>query len=317
LLVALSMLGVLMAGLVADACLIDRQSDSDDTDDSNLVDDEDETTGGDLLDDFDDGSDDGGLDSLLGSGDTTTPLVDPDQSDVPSDGAPEDWIMGLWDSDTVGNGLGGDTVLGDESDNSLQGGTDNDLLRGGIGDDSMVGGNGGDVMLGGVDEDTLLGNDGDDWLDGGEGDDWLAGGNGDDLVVGGKGVDILDGGKGNDTISGREESSEWEQGDYLYGDDGDDCLLLGVGDNATGGGGSDSFALQGSGAVGAIASVMDFDHTLDKLIVTYDPAIHPDPVITVESNDDGTGHFILLDGSKLAIVHGDAVDPLSIRLIPD
>jgi Ca2+-binding RTX toxin-like protein len=311
------MLGVIMASLVADACLIDRQDDPDDADDSNLVDEEEEITGGDLLDDFADGSDDTGLDSLLGGGDTTLPLVDPDQSDVPSVGSPEDWIMEHWDSDAVGNGVRGYTVSGDESDNALEGGTQNDLLRGGIGDDSMVGGNSDDLMLGGAGEDTLLGNDGDDWLDGSEGGDWLAGGNGNDRVVGGKGDDILDGGKGNDTISGREDSGEWEQSDYLNGDDGDDCLLLGVGDLATGGGGSDSFALQGSGAAGAIARVMDFDHTNDKLIVTYDPTVHPDPVITVESNDDSTEHLVLLDGSKLAIVHGDAVDPLSIRLVPN
>jgi hypothetical protein len=62
--------------------------------------------------------------------------------------------------------------------------------------------------------------------------------------------------------------------------------------------------------------VLDFDQMHDQLIVTYDPSIHPDPILTVETNDAGTEHVVLLDGSKLAIVHGDAVDPLSIRLAP-
>jgi Ca2+-binding RTX toxin-like protein len=310
------MLGVLMAGLVADVLLIDRQNDPSEGDDSDLINDEGETMGGDLLDDFHDGSDDAGSDSLIDGSDTLSTVVVPDRSDLTSDESTEDWITEHWGSDAVGTGMVDETVLGDDGDNELKGATDNDLLRCGIGDDSISGGYGDDKLAGGADADTLLGNDGNDWLDGGDGDDWLAGGNGNDRIVGGKGADILDGGKGHDTISGREDPGEWEKVDYLNGEDGDDLLLLGVGDQATGGSGSDSFALQGSGAPGPIARVLDFDQTQDQLIVTYDPSVHPYPVLTVEPNDDGTEHLVFLDGSKLAIVHGEAVDPLSIRLVP-
>lgn len=314
--VALSILGLAMASLVVDIFMIDDQNDPEDPDDSSLVDDEEEGTGGDLLDYSDDDTDEGGLDSLPDGGDTILPLVVPDQSDLSAVEALEDWIMEHWEEGIPESGPSGDTILDDESDNTLEGGDGNDLLRGGNGDDSMVGGNGCDIMVGGADEDTLIGNDGDDWLLGGEGDDWLAGGNGRDLLFGGKGVDILDGGGGNDTISGREDFSEWDNGDYLNGDDGDDLLLLGLGDIAVGGGGADIFVLQGASDIGEFATVTDFDSTCDGLIVTYDPTVHPDPVITVEPNDEGTEHFVLLDGSKLAVVYGDAVDPLSIRLVP-
>lgn len=303
---ALSIMGVVMVGLMADALLFERHEDSDETDESDLVDDDGETANGDLLDDFDRNSDDAGTDHLVGGADTPLTVAGPDQSGIST----EDWLVEHRGTTAVETDALGDTVQDNDGDDASTGGTDSDPLCGDVGGDSIDG-----SYSGGAGADTLAGNDADNWIYGGDGDDWLVGGAGNDHLFGDKGADILDGGNGNDTLSGREGSGEWEQVDYLNGEDGDDVLFLGAGDQATGGGGSDTFVLQGSAVENAVARVLDYDQTHDKLIVNYDPSVHPDPVLAVEPNDDGTEHVVFLDGSKLAIVHGDAVDPLSIRLV--
>jgi Ca2+-binding RTX toxin-like protein len=289
------MLGVVVAGLAADALLINRQDDPDEAEDSGLVDDTKEATGGAFLDDLDSGSNDATSDNLFDGGD--------------------DAQEGEAGTDTLLDDQGDDWLNGGDYDDWAAAGDDHALLRGGVGDDSLVGGCSDDALEGDAGADTLLGDQGDDWLNGGDDDDWVAGGDGNDVLVGGRGADILDGGKGNDTISGREDPGESEQVDYLNGQDGDDGLSLGVGDYATGGEGSDKFELNEPMAQSSIARVMDYDPAHDQLIVKYDPSVHPDPVVTVEPNDDGTEQVVFLDGSKLAIVYGGTVDPLSVRLV--
>lgn len=113
----------------------------------------------------------------------------------------------------------GQTIQGDETDNTLSGTEGNDYLYGYGGDDTLYG-------LGGAD--TLYGHEGMDTLDGGAGNDTLHGNEGNDTLIGGDGADTLYGQEGNDIVSGGN---------------GNDTLGAGPGmDTLTGGAGADRFA---------------------------------------------------------------------------
>ncbi|NBZ86765.1 M10 family metallopeptidase C-terminal domain-containing protein [Stagnihabitans tardus] len=71
-------------------------------------------------------------------------------------------------------GIGNDTVIGSDDDNSVSGGAGNDSLSGGAGLDDLKGGSGVDI---------LAGDDGDDRIEGGLGGDDLSGGLGGDTFV--------------------------------------------------------------------------------------------------------------------------------------
>ncbi|OYU16895.1 MAG: type I secretion protein, partial [Rhodobacteraceae bacterium PARR1] len=128
---------------------------------------------------------------------------------------------------------------------------------------------------------------------GGAGGGGLAGGDGADSLIGGDGVDELDGGAGNDSLFG-----QGDEADFLSGGDGDDLLHLIGTDVATGGAGADRFDIQGGG------TIADYDPAEDRLVVVYDPTLHPDPQVTV--SDDGADALVYLDGQELARISGAA-----------
>jgi Ca2+-binding RTX toxin-like protein len=183
---------------------------------------------------------------------------------------------------------------------------------GGDGNDSLAGCEGNDSLQGDAGKDTLLGGTGDDWLDGGDDEDWLVGADGNDLLTGGGDRDELDGMNGDDTISGVEEGQQ--EADFLNGGDGDDHLLLGAGDFATGGAGHDEFVLQDGLSRDSVTQISDYDPGEDKLVIVYDSAVHPDPVLRVEANEGG-GHAIYLDGAKLAVVNGAPVSESDVKMV--
>lgn len=93
-----------------------------------------------------------------------------------------DYVSEHWNS-VPGEG-GGETIDGNEQDNSLSG-TDGD-----------------DILLGYDGDDSLFGNGGNDWIEGGRGDDFLSGGAGNDTYFWspGDGLDTVNDGENNDTI---------------------------------------------------------------------------------------------------------------------
>jgi Ca2+-binding RTX toxin-like protein len=68
-------------------------------------------------------------------------------------------------------GLGFDSIIGGNLNDSLSGGADSDKIEGGRGDDFLSGGSAGDKLLGGPGRDTLKGGSGNDKLLGGPGKD--------------------------------------------------------------------------------------------------------------------------------------------------
>ena len=55
---------------------------------------------------------------------------------------------------------------------------------------------------------------------------------------------------------------------------------------------------------GARSTIADFNPAEDQLFVVYDPALHPDPQLSV--TDDGGDALIHLDGAEVARVTGGA-----------
>lgn len=91
-------------------------------------------------------------------------------------------------------------------------------------------------------------------------------------------------------------------------------MVLGSGDHAHGDDGEDDFILHDWLTEGGVAHVSDYDAALDKLVVVYDPAAHPDPILSIEVSPDGSESTLLLDGAPVATVRGDIVDLADIDL---
>ncbi len=244
-------------------------------------------------------------------------------------GAGDDQANGYAGNDTILGGDGADDLWGGPGDDVLDGGAGNDTLRGGDGadtlsggdgDDSLAGQEGKDTLAGGAGHDSLVGGGGADQLEGGTGNDALLGASGDDTLIGGAGQDTLMGGDGNDRLDGRFPGDGLPDGDgrdYLNGGVGDDTLLAGHDDWATGGDGADEFALASwLGDDGGIATIADYDPGADRLVLLYDPRVHPDPAVTVEQPGmAGAAARILIDGMAVAQVFGaDTIDPADILL---
>ncbi len=66
-------------------------------------------------------------------------------------------------------------------------------------------------------------------------------------------------------------------------------------------------------AEGGVAHVADYNSKDDKLVVIYDPSVHPDPQLSVEVAADGS-NTLLLDGHALVVIRGDAVDVKDVDL---
>ena len=105
------------------------------------------------------------------------------------------------------------------------------------------------------------------------------------------------------------------EADFLNGGEGNDQLVLGAGDYATGGDGSDEFVLHDWLNEASVTQIADYDPAADRLVVIYDQTVHPDPVLTVEPSDGGSGHTIFLDGAKVAVVSGAPVSAADVRLV--
>lgn len=120
-----------------------------------------------------------------------------------------------------------ETLVGDTANNRINGAGGNDLIAGRQGDDVILGGDGDDVLRG----------------DGNSRSSTSEPMSGDDIIRGGAGDDRLGGKGGNDSLFGDAG------GDRLWGDAGDDLLRGGlgndrlVGDDFSGGQGSDTFVL--------------------------------------------------------------------------
>ncbi len=270
-------------------------------------------------------------------------LADPvDADETLSGGGADDILTGHGGDDQVTGGAGGDLLGGRDGDDAIDGGAGEDYLHGGNGDDSLSGGHGDDVMhgedgddlatggagadrlyghsgddklLGEAGADTLTGGEGQDSLAGGAGDDAVSGGIGDDLVVGGAGADALDGGEGRDTIWGQSADGDDEEVDFLNGGAGDDALMVGAGDYGSGGEGADQFALRDFGTGGDPAQITDFDPAEDQLVVLYDAALHPDPVLTLDQPDGTGAATLMIDGVPVAsFANGADVDLRAIAL---
>lgn len=230
-------------------------------------------------------------------------------------GGHDDQLVGRSGNDFLQGGDGSDVAYGGTGEDTLQGGAGEDMLSGDDGDDRLVGGSGADTLLGhegadslygGAGVDTLIGGGGDDSLVGGDANDWLAGGLDNDSLIGDGGRDEMDGGAGNDVLDGREAQNAFPEMDFLNGGGGDDTLIVGAGDHATGGEGADLFELSDMAPNGEIAHISDYKAGEDSLVVVFDPLMHPDPHLSLETAEDTQDVVVVLDGVPLAIVQGGA-----------
>ena len=244
----------------------------------------------------------GGGDDTLSGGGGNDGIDGGAGDDVLDGGDGDDQVNGSVGDDLIRGGAGDDTLIGEDGADTLDGGAGNDRLAGHEGDDSLTGGAGGDTLLGGGGNDTLIA---------GTGDNWLAGGSGDDLLVAGDGADTLDGGAGDDTLIGGPGAAVR----YLNGGTGDDLITLGGRDVGTGGEGADTFALVAEGA--EAIQVMDFDAAEDSLVLVYDAAAHPAPVVTLAPGPGPQDAVLMLDGLPVAQIAGAAgLDTGLVRLVP-
>ena len=133
-------------------------------------------------------------------------------------------------------------------------------------------------------------------------------------VNGGNAADVITGNAGDDTISGVEAAGPQEM-DFINGGEGNDILILGASDHATGGAGNDAFVLQEWLNEASVTHIADYDPAADRLVIIYDQAVHPDPVLTVEPNDGGSGRSIFIDGAKIAVVNGGPFSADDVRLV--
>ena len=245
----------------------------------------------------------------------------------------DDQVNGYAGADTLVGGAGNDQLFGNDGADTLWGGDGHDTLDGGDGDDFLAGEAGNDSLTGGQGRDVLSGGDGDDRLNGGTeadslhggaGNDALMGWFGDDMLYGGAGADALMGGAGNDHIDGIAQENPQdplaERQDYLNGDAGNDTIVAGPGDWSTGGDGADEFDLAGwLDQGGGIVTITDYDPAEDRLVLVYDPLVHPEPNVTVTPPEArGMAASILIDGIVVADVYGPVaptVDDIILRAV--
>jgi len=315
----LGLVGLVVAGMVADATVNAGAKDDDpetDTAEGNGSVASDEAATGDLLALTYADSDPDGMpvsDDIPDTPDDDRVIHGTPGSDILNGGGGNDLLKGGAGRDAISGGGGDDRLLGGSGDDDLDGGTGNDslqgrlgadrltggagddLLRGGAGVDYLAGGEGDDLLAGGAGDDSLLGGAGNDVLRGGIGDDWLAGGTGADSLTGGKGADTLDGGEGDDTLDGGAGA------DYLNAGAGNDVLRLSSDTYATGDAGADRFEMMAPGS----SLIADYNAAEDSLVVVYQPPADGGvPDVTVQT--DGADALILMDGQLLARVTNGA-----------
>lgn len=274
------------------------------------------------------------LASLVGGGGSGSAL-ETDEPDLTEEGTPgpdilvgtpfDDVIFGRAGNDVINGDIGNDYLDGNADDDEVYGETGDDSLFGGDGDDTLGGGTGNDFLRGGAGDDELRGGAGNDLLEGAQnadflqgdgGNDTLRGGPGKDFLIGNLGTDELEGGPGDDTLIGlagnyfEAPAGDADAGDVLEGWEGADFIVMGAGDDAWGefattraDGASDTF-VSGIWATGNPPTVHDFDPTVDKLVLYYDPSVLTDPAVTVTSVDIGgeITYQVGLDGDVLMLI---------------
>lgn len=246
----------------------------------------------------------GGDDTLLGWGGDDTIFGD-DGSDNIKGGTGDDLIHGGSGNDEIITGPGNDKAFGDEGNDHLTGWAGRDVLEGGAGEDTIEGGTDDDWLDGGDDSDRMNGGAGADTLTGGAGNDTVIGGAGDDLLISSDGTDHLLGWAGNDHFAlGRGHS-------YSYGNDGDDRfdvdMSAGGEHAAIGGGGADTYAVNGFGS-GEVSTLrirsLELEH--DTISVNgeeiYDLIGRDD--VSIETSQ-GTLSFVHETGDRLNLLDND------------
>jgi Ca2+-binding RTX toxin-like protein len=102
--------------------------------------------------------------------------------------------------------------------------------------------------------------------------------------------------------------SDEDGGGTLDGGDGEDTIV-------TGAGGDDVVAEPVIEMVEIAGHVADFEPGRDVIEVMFDPDLTPDPIVTVEDFDDGSGADILFEGQLILRVSGaQGLDPALIEL---
>jgi Ca2+-binding RTX toxin-like protein len=138
---------------------------------------------------------------------------------------------------------------------------------------------------------------------------------GNDIIFGGNGSDRIGGKAGNDILSGDAGD------DFIWGDDGDD-IIMGVtgndtlvGDNMSGGSGSDLFVFgNGDGT----DTVLDFEVGTDRIGLVEGELTFADLTITQSGNNTSLG--VTSTGETLAILSGIQASSLSessFEVVPD
>jgi uncharacterized delta-60 repeat protein len=112
------------------------------------------------------------------------------------------------DTLTIGEGIRGAYIGGEDGNDILNGGALDDIMVGGLGGDQMFGGGGNDRMVGEGGNDYLLGGAGNDVMYGNGGNDTLSGAGGNDKMFGGPDDgDTVLGGAGTDVAADDDEDT--------------------------------------------------------------------------------------------------------------
>lgn len=174
----------------------------------------------------------------------------------------------------VSTGPGEDLVIGGAGDDYIRPSLGNDVLNGGDGHDTLDFGPDGFASGGaGVNVDLAIGNaillgspnsmdfdsasiSGFETIRGSRGNDVIIGSAADERLFGGAGSDIISGGDGNDYIDG-DLSGFNNAFDVLNGNGGDDQIVAGVDDDADGGAGIDTLAIDRGAFVPNVGKTID------------------------------------------------------------
>ena len=108
---------------------------------------------------------------------------------------------GLYFPSNVSGGKGNDTIGTGLGDDTISGGNGHDRIEANSGEDLIAGGNGNDFIEAGYGHDTLRGDAGNDVLSGNRHRDYLVGGAGDDDLLGGRDIDTVFGNAGDDDFA--------------------------------------------------------------------------------------------------------------------
>ena len=107
----------------------------------------------------------------LGGGQGAIEIHATSRADDPTEYSDDKFVGAPGHINVFDGGLGFDSIIGGNLNDSLSGGADSDKIEGGLGNDLLRGGSGADKLLGGPGRDTLKGGSGNDRLLGGPGRD--------------------------------------------------------------------------------------------------------------------------------------------------